>query len=437
MKTIFNLDQKDLPKRWYNIQADLDRPLPPPLDPRTQEPLDPAALRALFANSCIDQEMSTDRYIDIPAEVLDVYRLWRPTPLHRALNLERALDTPARIYFKYEGASPTGSHKTNTAVAQAYYNKIEGTKRLITETGAGQWGSALSFSCQIFGLECTVFMVRISYDQKPYRKTMMGVFQAEVIPSPSERTEVGRAILAQDPDTPGSLGIAISEAIEETMNGEGTKYTLGSVLNHVLLHQTVIGQETLSQMEIAGDYPDLVVGCVGGGSNFAGLALPLIHDSQQRDRKVEFIATEPVACPTLTKGEIRYDFGDAAEMTPLLHMHTLGHKFVPPPIHAGGLRYHGVAPIITHLIEDGVMRPVAFDQVDAFASAVLFAQAEGIIPAPETAHAVHAAIELAWECAAKDEKKVILIGFSGHGHFDMSAYGAYLSDQLVRTAVHS
>ncbi|MCK4682048.1 TrpB-like pyridoxal phosphate-dependent enzyme, partial [Candidatus Bipolaricaulota bacterium] len=319
----------------------------------------------------------------------------------------------------------------------AYYNKIEGTKRLVTETGAGQWGSALSFSCQIFGIECTVFMVRISYDQKPYRKTMMGVFQAEVIPSPSERTEVGRAILAQDPDTPGSLGIAISEAIEETVNGEGTKYTLGSVLNHVLLHQTVIGQETLSQMEIAGDYPDLVVGCVGGGSNFAGLALPLIHDSQQRGRKVGFIATEPVACPTLTRGEIRYDFGDAAEMTPLLHMHTLGHKFVPPPIHAGGLRYHGVAPIITHLIEDGVMRSVALDQVDAFASAVLFAQAEGIIPAPETAHAVHAAIELARECAVKDEKKVILIGFSGHGHFDMSAYGAYLSDQLVRTEVHS
>jgi len=437
MKTIFNLDQNDLPKRWYNIQADLDRPLPPPLDPRTREPLDPAALRAFFAGTCIDQEMSTDRYIDIPAEVLDVYRLWRPTPLHRALNLERALDTPARIYFKYEGASPTGSHKTNTAVAQAYYNKIEGTKRLTTETGAGQWGSALSFSCQIFGIECTVFMVRISYDQKPYRKTMMNIFQAELIASPSERTEVGRAILAQDPDTPGSLGIAISEAIEEAVKGEGTKYTLGSVLNHVLLHQTVIGQEALSQMEIAGDYPDLVVGCVGGGSNFAGLALPFIHDSQQRGRKVEFIATEPVACPTLTTGEIRYDFGDTAEMTPLLHMHTLGHKFVPPPIHAGGLRYHGVAPIITHLIEDGVMRSVALDQVDAFASAVLFAQAEGIIPAPETAHAVHAAIELARECAAKDEKKVILIGFSGHGHFDMSAYGAYLSNQLVRTKVHS
>jgi tryptophan synthase beta chain len=437
MKTIFNLDQNDLPKRWYNIQADLDRPLPPPLDPRTREPLDPAALRVLFAGTCIDQEMSTDRYIDIPAEVLDVYRLWRPTPLHRALNLERALDTPAKIYFKYEGASPTGSHKTNTAVAQAYYNKIEGTKRLITETGAGQWGSALSFSCQMFGLECTVFMVRISYDQKPYRKTMMGVFQAEVIPSPSERTEAGRAILAQDPDTPGSLGIAISEAIEETMNGEGRKYSLGSVLNHVLLHQTVIGQEALSQMEIAGDYPDMVVGCVGGGSNFAGLALPLIHDSQQRDRKVEFIATEPVACPTLTTGEIRYDFGDTAEMTPLLHMHTLGHKFVPPPIHAGGLRYHGVAPIITHLIEDEVMRSVAFDQVDVFASAVLFAQAEGIIPAPETAHAVHAAVELARECAVKNEEKVILIGFSGHGHFDMSAYAAYLSDRLMRTEVHS
>ncbi len=433
MQRIFNLNQQELPTRWYNVLADLDRPLDPPLDPRTREPLSPEALTTLFAKTCVEQEASTDRFIDIPAEVQEIYRLWRPTPLYRAVNLERTLNTPAHIYYKYEGVSPTGSHKTNTAVAQAYYNKVEGTKRLTTETGAGQWGSALSFACQILGIDLTVFMVKISYEQKPYRRAMIEVYGGEILPSPSERTNAGRTVLERDPDSPGSLGIAISEAIEEAVS-TGAKYSLGSVLNHVLLHQTVIGQEALSQMELAGEYPDAVVGCVGGGSNFGGLMLPILYDSRKRERKVEFIAAEPTACPTITKGDVRYDFGDEAELTPLLRMHTLGHKFVPPPIHAGGLRYHGMAPIITRLAEDGIVQPVAFDQVDVFGSAVLFARAEGIIPAPETAHAVHAAIELARESARRDMKRVILIGFSGHGYFDMSAYTAYLAGKLVRTS---
>lgn len=433
MRRMFLLDQTDLPNRWYNVLADLDRPLPPPLDPRTQEPLDPAALKALFAAECVAQEASTDRYIDIPEQVLEVYRLWRPTPLFRAVNLERALGTPARIYYKYEGTSPTGSHKPNTAVAQAYYHKREGTRRLTTETGAGQWGSALSFACQAFGLACTVYMVRVSYEQKPYRKAMMEVYGAEVFPSPSERTQLGRRILAQDPETNGSLGIAISEAIEEALAHDGVKYSLGSVLNHVLLHQTIVGQEALAQMELAGDYPDAIVGCVGGGSNFAGLALPFLYDSRTRGRTVDFVATEPTACPTLTKGEVRYDYGDTGEMTPLLKMHTLGHEFVPPGIHAGGLRYHGMAPIITRLVEDGIMRAVALDQVDVFEGATLFARAEGIVPAPESAHAVRAAIDLARDCAAAGEEKTILIGLSGHGFFDMTAYQAYLAGELVST----
>ncbi len=433
MQRIFNLSQQELPTRWYNVLADLDRPLDPPLDPRTREPLSPEALTTLFAKTCVEQEASTDRFIDIPTEVQEIYRLWRPTPLYRAVNLERALNTPAHIYYKYEGVSPTGSHKTNTAVAQAYYNKIEGTKRLTTETGAGQWGSALSFACQILGIDLTVFMVKISYEQKPYRRAMIEVYGGEILPSPSDRTNSGKAVLKQDPDSPGSLGIAISEAIEEAVS-TGAKYSLGSVLNHVLLHQTIIGQEALSQMELAGEYPDAVVGCVGGGSNFGGLMLPILYDSRKRERKVEFIAAEPTACPTITKGDVRYDFGDEAELTPLLRMHTLGHKFVPPPIHAGGLRYHGMAPIITRLVEDGIVQPVAFDQVDVFGSAVLFAREEGIIPAPETAHAVHAAIELARESAQQDKKRVILIGFSGHGYFDMSAYTAYLAGKLVRTS---
>ncbi|NOX44257.1 MAG: TrpB-like pyridoxal phosphate-dependent enzyme, partial [Caldiserica bacterium] len=385
MRRVFNLPQEELPRRWYNVLVDLGGPLPPPLDPRTKEPLDPDALKALFATECVAQEVSTDRFIDIPDEVLEVYRLWRPTPLFRAVNLERALDTPARIYYKYEGTSPTGSHKPNTAVAQAYYHKLEGTKRLTTETGAGQWGSALSFACHVFGLKCTVYMVRVSYEQKPYRRVMMGIYGAEVIPSPSDRTEAGRRILEENPDSTGSLGIAISEAIETALNDPGTKYSLGSVLNHVLLHQTVVGEEALLQLEMAGDYPDVVVGCVGGGSNFAGLMLPFLRDARSRGRGVEFVAVEPVACPTITRGEVRYDYGDTAEMTPLLRMHTLGHEFVPPPIHAGGLRYHGMAPIVTRLVEEGIVRAVALDQVHVFEGAVLFARAEGIVPAPESA----------------------------------------------------
>ena len=430
---VYTLAQQELPRRWYNVLADLDRPLDPPLDPRSRKPMPPEALVALFPKACVEQEVATDRFIDIPEEVLEVYRLWRPTPLLRAANLERALGTPAHIYYKYEGVSPTGSHKTNTAVAQAYYNKLEGTKRLTTETGAGQWGSALAFACQAFGLGLTVFMVKISYHQKPYRKAMIELYGGEIVPSPSERTQAGRDVLAQNPDSPGSLGIAISEAIEEALS-TGAKYSLGSVLNHVLLHQTVIGQEALAQMELAGEYPDAVVGCVGGGSNFGGLMLPFLYDAKGRGRAIEFIAAEPTACPTITQGEVRYDYGDTGEMTPLLKMHTLGHDFVPPPIHAGGLRYHGMAPIITRLVEEGIVQPVALDQVDVFRDAVLFARTEGIIPAPETAHAVHAALELAREAARSNRPRVILIGFSGHGHFDMSAYQAYLAGELVRTS---
>jgi len=432
LKTRFDLDQQELPKQWYNVLADLKTPLDPPLHPATREPMAPEDLCALFPKTCIEQEMATDRFIDIPEPILEVYRRWRPTPLQRAIHLERVLETPARIYFKYEGASPTGSHKTNTAVAQAYYNAQEGNRRLTTETGAGQWGSALAFACQLFDIECTVFMVRISYDQKPYRKFMIQTFGAEIHPSPSDLTSAGRSILEKDPDTPGSLGIAISEAIEAAMTHDGTKYSLGSVLNHVLLHQTIIGLEAQRQMEMAGEDPDVVVGCVGGGSNYAGIALPFYRDALERQRKRGFVAVEPRVCPTLTNGEYRYDFGDTAMTTPLLKMYTLGHDFIPPPIHAGGLRYHGMAPIISRLVEDGVMQPVAFDQIDVFESALLFARSEGIIPAPETAHAVHAAVEIARDCAAKDQAKVILIGFSGHGHFDMSAYAAYLDGELKR-----
>ena len=434
MKTLFHLDQNELPNRWYNVLADLERPLDPPLHPGTREPMPPSELQALFSETCIAQEVSTDRYIDIPEPVLDVYRRWRPTPLQRALNLERELNTPAKIFFKYEGASPTGSHKTNTAVAQAYYNREEGIQRLTTETGAGQWGSALSYACEAFGIDCTVFMVRVSFEQKPYRKTMIRTFGGEIIPSPSDQTEAGRRFLERDPDSPGSLGMAISEAIEAAMRGTNTKYSLGSVLNHVLLHQTIIGLEAERQMELAGETPDVVVGCVGGGSNFGGIALPFYRADRLSGRKTRFVAVEPHACPTLTEGKVEYDFGDTAMTTPLLRMHSLGHDFVPPPIHAGGLRYHGMAPIISRLVEDGVVEPAAYDQIDVFASAVQFARAEGIIPAPETAHAVHAAMEIAKECAHTGEAKTILIGFSGHGHFDMAAYAAYLDDALQRTA---
>lgn len=435
MKTSFVLHQEELPRQWYNVLADLDRPLDPPLDPRTEEPLAPDALLALFPRACVEQEVATDRFVDIPEPVHEVYRRWRPTPLQRAANLERVLGTPARIYFKYEGASPTGSHKTNTAVAQAYYNTIEGTKTLATETGAGQWGSALAFACGMFGLGCTVFMVRVSYNQKPYRRAMIRLFGADIVPSPSDRTAAGRSFLEADPDCPGSLGIAISEAIEAAVRGDRTKYALGSVLNHVLLHQTVIGLEALRQLDLAGEWPDVVVGCVGGGSNFAGLVLPLFGEVRAgRRAQPRFVAVEPRSCPTLTRGACRYDHGDTAKLTPLLKMHTLGADFVPPAIHAGGLRYHGMAPIVSRLVADGVVKPVAYDQVDVFESAVLFARAEGIVPAPETAHAVHAAVELARRCAQRDETQVILIGFSGHGHFDMAAYEAALAGTLQRAA---
>lgn len=432
MRRIFNLQQEELPKAWYNVLADLSPP-PPPLDPRTREPLDPQALTALFAEECVRQEVCTDRWIDIPEGVREAYRLWRPTPLIRAVNLERALGTPARIYYKYEGTSPTGSHKPNTAVAQAFYHRREGTKRLVTETGAGQWGSALAFACQIYGLGCTVYMVRISYEQKPYRRVLMETYGAEVHPSPSPRTQVGRRILEKDPSSTGSLGIAISEAIEDAMSSPQAKYSLGSVLNHVLLHQTVVGLEAVLQMEQAGAWPDVVVGCVGGGSNFAGLALPFWYQARQRGREVDLLAVEPTACPTLTRGEIRYDYGDTAKLTPLLRMHTLGCEFIPPPIHAGGLRYHGVAPVLTRLVEEGIVRPQALDQVEVFSGAVTFARAEGILPAPESAHAVQAAIALARRCAEEDQSKTILIGLSGHGHFDLSAYQAHLAGELAPT----
>ncbi|MCX7750348.1 MAG: TrpB-like pyridoxal phosphate-dependent enzyme [Candidatus Bipolaricaulota bacterium] len=433
MKTVFLLHQEELPRSWYNVLSDLGRPLDPPLDPQTGAPISPDALAVLFPRACLEQEVATDRFIPIPEPVQEAYRRWRPTPLARAVRLERALGTPARIYFKYEGGSPTGSHKANTALAQAYYNRAEGTRRLTTETGAGQWGSALAFACATFGLRCTVYMVRSSYEGKPYRRTLIRLFGAEIHPSPSDRTAAGRAVLARDPDSPGSLGIAISEAIEDARRGDGTKYALGSVLNHVLLHQTVIGLEAIRQMEVAGDWPDVVVGCVGGGSNFAGLALPFFGEARAGRRLLpRLLAVEPTACPSLTRGEYRYDYGDTARTTPLLKMHTLGADFVPPPLHAGGLRYHGMAPIVSRLVADGVVEPVAYDQGDVFRSAALFAQTEGIVPAPETAHAVHAAVELARRCAAEDEAKVILIGFSGHGHFDMAAYEAALAGSFPR-----
>jgi len=428
------LSQSELPQHWYNILADLDSPLPPPLNPQTKEPLQPQELTALFSQTCIEQEVSTDRTIDIPEEVREVYSLWRPTPLYRAVALERALGTPAKIYYKYEGVSPSGSHKANTAVAQAYYHKIEGTKQLTTETGAGQWGSALSFACCAFNIDLLVYMVRISYEQKPYRRSMIELYGAQIYPSPSERTSAGQAALARNANTPGTLGIAISEAIEEAMNGNGTKYALGSVLNHVLLHQTVIGLEAIDQMEKTGDYPDVIIGCVGGGSNFAGLALPFIADAKRRARKVNFIAVEPTACPTLTTGEVRYDFGDAAQTTPLLYMHTLGHDFTPPGIHAGGLRYHGMAPIISLLVEKKIVQPIALNQSAIFNGSVFFARHEGIIPAPEAGYAVRAAIDIAQECTKTGKERVILFNLSGHGHFDMAAYNDYFSGKLVENA---
>ncbi len=426
----FLLSPKDLPRQWYNVAADLDSPPPPPLHPGTKQPAGPDDLAPIFPMGVIMQEVSTDRWISIPEDVLDVLSLWRPTPLYRATRWEKALGTPAKIFYKWEGASPVGSHKGNTAVAQAYYNKAEGVKRIATETGAGQWGTALSMACNFFGLECTVYMVKVSYNQKPYRKFMMNVYGSTIYPSPSEHTSYGRKVLAEDPDCPGSLGIAISEAIEDAVSGPEVKYSLGSVLNHVMLHQTVIGQEAIKQMEMANAYPDVVIGCVGGGSNFAGLAFPFMPD-KLAGKDIRFVAVEPTACPTITKGPYEYDFGDTAEMTPLLKMHTLGHNFMPPGIHAGGLRYHGMAPLVSLLVDKGLIEGVAYPQTPVFDAAVGFARSEGIICAPESAHAVKGAQEEALRAKAEGKEKVILFNMSGHGMLDLAAYDSYFSGKLI------
>jgi len=431
MKTTkYFLDETKLPKEWYNIAADLPGPLPPVLHPATLQPVGPDDLAPLFPMSLIMQEVSTERYIAIPEEVREIYRLWRPTPLVRARRLEQALDTPAHIYYKNESVSPPGSHKPNTAVAQAYYNKAEGTRRITTETGAGQWGSALAMACNFFGVECKVYMVKISYEQKPYRRSLMQLWGASVTPSPSQETAAGRSILAQHPDSHGSLGIAISEAVEVAAQNSDVKYSLGSVLNHVLMHQTVIGQEAVAQMELAGEEPDIVIGCVGGGSNFAGLAFPFLRRVLKEGAKTRFLAVEPTACPSMTKGIYAYDYGDTAKMAPVAKMYTLGHTFVPAGIHAGGLRYHGMAPILSALGKSGHIEAVAYPQNPVFAAAVQFARCEGIVPAPETAHAIKAAIDHALLCKQTGERKVILFNFSGHGHFDLGAYDAYLSGGL-------
>jgi len=423
------LDESRIPRSWYNIAADLPVPLPPVIHPGTKQPIGPGDLAPLFPMDLILQEVSTEREIPIPEPVREIYRLWRPTPLYRARRLEQALDTPARIYYKYEGTSPAGSHKPNTAVAQAFYNKQAGVRRLTTETGAGQWGSALSLACRLFGLECTVYMVKVSYEQKPYRKVMMQTWGAEVIPSPSLRTNAGKGILARDPQSPGSLGIAISEAVEDAATHDDTKYSLGSVLNHVLMHQTVIGLEAREQMAMAGDYPDVVIGCVGGGSNMSGLTFPFLAD-KFKGKAVRVVAVEPEACPSLTRGEYLYDFGDTAATTPLLKMYTLGHGFVPPAIHAGGLRYHGDAPLVCLLYHHKYIEAAAYHQRPVFEAAVQFARAEGIVPAPESAHAVRKAIDEALEARRAGKTRTILFNLSGHGHFDLGAYEAYLAGRL-------
>ncbi len=432
MQTKILLDEGEMPKRWYNIQADLPTPMDPPLHPATGKPAVAGDLRHIFPMELIRQEMSTERYIDIPEEVRDILTLWRPSPLYRARRLEKVLKTPAKIYYKWEGVSPPGSHKPNTAIPQAYYNREAGIERLATETGAGQWGSSLAFAAGLFDMECTVYMVRSSYDQKPYRKSMMQVYGAECIPSPSEKTRSGRMVLARDPDTPGSLGIAISEAVEDAAAHENTNYALGSVLNHVCLHQTIIGQEAEQQLAMEDAYPDVVIGCVGGGTNFAGLSFPFAGAKMTgKHPDTDIIAVEPFACPTLTKGLYAYDFGDVAGLTPMMRMFTLGHDFVPPSIHAGGLRYHGMAPLVSRLVHDGVARPVAYHQNEVFDAAVTFARTEGIIVAPEAAHAVKAAIDEALRCRETGEEKVILFNNSGHGNFDFSSYEAYFAGKLV------
>ncbi len=421
------LRDDEMPTQWYNVVPDIPNGLQPPLDPETKEPMGPEKLSAVFPMGLLEQEMSMERFIDIPEEVQEILKIWRPAPLVRANNLEKALGTKAKIFFKNEGVSPVGSHKPNSAVAQAYYNMKEGVKRLSTETGAGQWGSALSFATSKFGLECKVYMVRVSFDQKPYRKSMMHTYGAQIVPSPSEDTETGRKILAEYPDTPGSLGIAISEALEDAATRDDTKYALGSVLNHVILHQSIIGLETQKQLKIAGEYPDVVIGCCGGGSNFAGLMAPFVPDYLD-GKKIRFVGVEPASCPSLTMGKLAYDFGDVAQTTPLLYMYTLGHDFIPPGIHAGGLRYHGMSPIVSAFVRENIIEPIKVHQLECFEAGVLFAKTEGIIPAPETCHAIRGAIIE----ATKDlnEEKTILFNFSGHGLIDMASYDKFYSGQL-------
>ncbi|MFY9648580.1 TrpB-like pyridoxal phosphate-dependent enzyme [Trebonia sp.] len=432
-RTKFILDESQIPAQWYNVIPDLPAPPPPPLHPGTGQPVGPDDLAPLFPMELIGQEVTGDRYVDIPGEVIDVYKLWRPTPLFRARRLEKALNTPARIYYKYEGVSPAGSHKPNTAVPQAFYNSREGTKRLTTETGAGQWGSALAFACAQYGLDCEIWMVRASYDQKPHRRTLMETYGATVHPSPSRATNAGLKVLADDPDSTGSLGIAISEAVEAAGGSAETRYALGSVLNHVLMHQTVIGQEALAQFELAGEEagPDLIVGCTGGGSNFAGLFFPFLREKLAGRMNPVIRAVEPTACPSFTRGVYAYDFGDTAGMTPLLKMHTLGHAFIPAPVHAGGLRYHGMSPLLSHMYELGLFEAVAKPQLECFAAAVTFARSEGILPAPEPSHAIAAVVEEAKRCAETGEEKVILTALCGHGHFDMTAYERYLAGEMT------
>jgi tryptophan synthase beta chain len=428
--TRFLLPEDRIPRAWYNIAADLPVPPSPPLHPGTHEPLGPADLAPLFPMALIAQEVSQEREIEIPEPVRDAYRLYRPSPLIRARRLERKLDTPARIYYKYEGVSPAGSHKPNTAIAQAFYNKEEGTKRIATETGAGQWGSAIAFAAALFGLESKVYMVRASYDQKPYRRILMETYGSEVVPSPSSTTNYGRAVLAEHPDSPGSLGMAISEAVEDAATRDDTKYSLGSVLNHVILHQTVIGQEAIEQLEMAGDEPDILIGCAGGGSNFSGFAFPFLGQTFRGGKRYQIIAVEPAAAPSMTRGVYAYDFGDTGKMAPIVKMHTLGSDFIPAPIHAGGLRYHGMAPLVSLLVENGDIEGRAVHQREAFDAAITFARTEGIVPAPESSHAIRVAIDEALEAKAAGRSKVIVFNLSGHGHFDLGAYERYLQGKL-------
>ena len=430
-RTEFALPQSDIPGQWYNLLADFPTPLPPPLHPGTREPLPPEALLGLFPEALVRQEVCADPFVPIPEEVREIYALWRPTPLRRAVRLEKALQTPAHIYFKYEGVSPAGSHKPNTAVPQAYYNKAAGTRRLATETGAGQWGSSLALACNLFGLECNVYMVKVSYGQKPYRRMLMHTWGATVHASPSDQTEYGRRLLREDPECQGSLGIAISEAIEDTMTHPDTKYALGSVLNHVCLHQTVIGQESIRQMEMAGEEPDTVIACCGGGSNFAGLAFPFIRNKILHGKRTRIVGVEPAGCPSLTKGELRYDFGDTAQTTPLMMMHTLGHAFMPPALHAGGLRYHGMAPMVSHALSLGLMEAESHHQTQVFEAGTLFARCEGIVPAPESAHAIASVVQEAARARTEGRKRVILFNLSGHGLLDLSAYESYLSGGML------